>query len=99
MKITYGKRNPLGTGVKISLTGNEVALAIDSWLMANDVRIFGPRSILINGEIGPCGFVYVDPLGFVISHGEEFSGRGPEERVASKVDVYNKMQQLSEVKL
>jgi len=65
-----------GPGVSISLSGTEVALAVSSWLVGQDIHIQGPRTITVNGELCEEGHVYVDPSGFVIAAGKEFSGRG-----------------------
>ena len=62
-------------GVDIELTGNEVATAIDAYLVAHGVIVRGPRTIRVNGELCERGSVYVDPSGKVIDNGEEYSGR------------------------
>lgn len=62
-------------GVDIELTGNEVATAIDAYLVAHGVIVRGPRTIRVNGELCERGSVYVDPSGTVIANGEEYSGR------------------------
>ena len=68
-----------GPGVDICLDSNELATAIDAYLVSHGIHVSGPRSILLNGticrEFDVC--VYVDPSGFVISDGEKFDGRGP----------------------
>ncbi len=65
-----------GPGVSIDLTGDEVATAISSWLVAHGVHISGPRTVSVNGELADVGHVYVDPVGFVITgDGEKISGR------------------------
>lgn len=70
-KIEYGP------GVTIELTRNELATAIDSYLVAHSIYVCGSRTITINGEI--CKDVsceiYVDPSGFVIADGERHDGR------------------------
>jgi hypothetical protein len=77
MKVEYGKgRTEYGPGVSITMTGEEVATAIHSWLVAHGVYINGARTVTINGELCQMGEVYVDPSGFVIFQGEKFSGRG-----------------------
>lgn len=66
-----------GPGVRIELTGDDVATAIDAWLVAHDVHVSGPRTITVNGALCEQGEVYVDPSGFVITDGRKLSGRGP----------------------
>ena len=65
-----------GPGVDINLTGSEVAVAIDAYLVAHGVVVRGPRTITVNGELCDHGRVYVDPSGFVIHEGEKIDGRG-----------------------
>ena len=78
MKIEYGGgKTEFGPGVSINLTGDEVATAIDAWLVANQVHLEGARTITVNGKLCHNGQVYVDPGGFVIAGGEKLSGRGP----------------------
>lgn len=80
MKVKYGKgKTQYGPGVSIDLTGDEVATAIDAYLVAHGIHVNGPRTIRIKGELCGKTHVYVDPSGFVIADGEKFSGRGPEE--------------------
>ncbi|HSX22583.1 MAG TPA: hypothetical protein VLE97_07405 [Gaiellaceae bacterium] len=67
-----------GPGVSIELTGDEVATAIDAWLVAHGVHVQGPRTVTVNGGLCKSGHVYVDPSGFVIASGEKISGRGPD---------------------
>ena len=77
MKVDYGKgTTQYGPGVEINLSGDEVATAIDAYLVAHGVYVSGPRTITVNDELIPMGKVYVDPSGFVIYNGEEISGRG-----------------------
>lgn len=77
MKVKYGKGpTEYGPGVEIKLTGDEVAIAIDAYLVARGVHVSGPRTITVNGELCDVGRVYVDPSGFVIYKGEKISGRG-----------------------
>ena len=59
MKITRGH------GVTIHMTGDEVATAIDAWLIANGVQVTGARTIFLNGQLCKAGEVYVDPTGKV----------------------------------
>jgi len=80
MRIKYGKgKTEFGPGVDIDLTGDEVAMAIDAFLVANGVNVQGPRTISVNGELCKEGRVYVDPSGFVDSGDCFLSGRGVEE--------------------
>ncbi len=77
MKIKYGNgKTQYGPGVSINLTGDEVATAIDAYLVAHGIYVNGPRTITVNGELCDKGHIYVDPSGFVIANGEKFSGRG-----------------------
>ena len=77
MNIRYGDgKTEYGPGVSIELTGDEVALAISAWLVAQDVHVDGPRTITVNGDLCDDGRVYVDPEGSVIANGKRFSGRG-----------------------
>jgi hypothetical protein len=50
---------------RIELTGDEVAIAIDAYLVAHGVRVFGPRTIKVNNELCQHGVVLVDPSGCV----------------------------------
>ena len=80
MKIGYGcGPSTDGPGVCIKLTGDEVAIAIDAWLVAQGVHVGGPRTVTVNGDLCKAGEVYVDPSGRV-HHGEQsWNGRGPEQ--------------------
>lgn len=66
-----------GPGVDIELTGDEVATAIDAWLLAHGVIVRGPRTVRVNDNLCKSGRIYVDPSGFVIVGGKKLSGRGP----------------------
>ena len=79
MKIDYGNgKTEFGPGVEIKLSGDEVAIAIDAFLVANGVNIAGARTIYVNGELCDSGRIYVDPSGWVRTpDGEELCGRGP----------------------
>lgn len=80
MIVKHGeRRTDYGPGVSIELTGDEVARAIDTWLVALGVCVRGPRTVTVNGELCKSGKVYVDPSGFVISDGVKFSGRGHDD--------------------
>lgn len=77
MNIENGKGNTeYGPGVQINLTGDEVAIAIYTYLTAHNVRINGPATIRVNGELCEVGSIYVDPSGSVIAKGKLYSGRG-----------------------
>ena len=77
MKVEFGKgKTEYGTGVQIDLTGDEVATAISSYLVAHGIHIVGERTITVNGELCEYGGIYVDPSGRVIANGEGFDGRG-----------------------
>jgi len=68
MKIKYGKgTTKYGPGIDIELDGDEVAIAIDAYLVSHRVYINGPRTIRVNGELCQLGEVYIDPSGFVIT--------------------------------
>jgi len=80
MKVQYGDgTTKYGPGVNIIMTGCEVATAIDAFLVAHDVNVFGPRTITVNDQLCENGRVYVDPSGRVIACGNEFSGWGDEK--------------------
>jgi hypothetical protein len=79
MDVRLGKGpTKYGPGVEINLSGDEVAVAIDAYLVAHGVIVRGARTITVNGGLCESGQVYVDPSGFVISDGDKISGRGPE---------------------
>jgi hypothetical protein len=78
MDVKYGKgKTKYGPGVSIELTGDEVATAIDAFLVSHSIYVSGPRTIRVNGKLCDEGHIYVDPSGFVISDGEKMDGRGP----------------------
>ena len=77
MEIKFGKgTTEYGPGVEIKMTGEDVAIAIDAYLVAHGIYVNGPRTIRVNDE--PCekGSVYVDPTGSVQSDGIRWTGRG-----------------------
>lgn len=77
MEIRHGGGvTKFGAGINIEMTGDEVAQAIDAYLVARGIHVSGPRTVTVNGELCERGRVYVDPSGFVIAGGERFSGRG-----------------------
>ena len=76
-KVKKGNgKTEFGPGVEVTLTGSEVATAVDAFLVAHGIHVSGPRTITINGELCVAGSVYVDPSGFVISSGKKYDGRG-----------------------
>lgn len=76
-EVGIGKgRTEFGTGVEVVLTGDEVATAIDAFLVAHGIYVSGPRTIRVNSELCEVGSIYVDPSGFVVSGGKRHSGRG-----------------------
>jgi hypothetical protein len=78
VKVEHGDgKTGFGPGVTIDLTGDEVATAIDAYLVAHGVHVSGPRTITVNGDLCHAGFVYVDPSGFVVANGKRLDGRGP----------------------
>ena len=77
MMIRHGEDHTgFGPGVVVELSGDEIATAIDAWLVAHGIHVDGPRTVTVNGALCKHGQVYVDPSGFVISAGVKFSGRG-----------------------
>lgn len=78
MKVKYGNgKTQYGPGVSIILSGDEVAIAIHAYLVANGIHVDGPRTITMNGELMSKTKVYVDPAGFVIYDGKRYNGKGP----------------------
>lgn len=77
MKVKHGKgKSQFGPGVSIKLTGDEVATAIHTYLVAHGIYISGPATVTVNGDLCVDGHVYVDPSGFVMSDGKRFNGCG-----------------------
>lgn len=66
MEVKYGNGT---TEYDIEITGDEIATAIDAYLVAHGVRVSVPRTIRVNGELIESGNVYVDPSGFVVESG------------------------------
>lgn len=82
MEVKYGEgTTEFGPGVSIELTGDEVAVAIDAYLVAHGVHVSGPRTITVNGNLCIRGRVYVDPCGYAIADGVRFCGRGVEKEI------------------
>lgn len=79
MIIRYGKgTTEFGPGIDIELTGNEVALAIEAWLVGQDVHIRGSRTIHVNEDLIENARIYLDPSATLMARGKGFSGRGPD---------------------
>lgn len=76
MEIKYSEGEG-GPGVSVILTGDEVAMAIESWLGLRGVGGNGPRVVTVNGDTPREGHVYVGPDGFVAYNGQIFRGRAP----------------------
>ena len=76
MRVTYGNgSSSYGKGVVITLTADEVANAIDAYLVAHDCHVSGPRTIRTgyNALLSPVE-VYVDPSGQVVDAGVLYDG-------------------------
>ncbi len=77
MRVDEGRGTTVyGPGVDIFLEGSEVALAIDSWLVGQNIHIEGPRTITVNGKLIEEAKVYVDHSGAVFTKSKKISGRG-----------------------
>lgn len=89
MKMQFGNgKTECGPGVSIDLDGNEVATALDAWIVAQGVHVSGPRTITVNGEPCETGNIYVDPSGFVITpKGRKLSGRGANTKLCGASDA------------
>lgn len=71
-------------GVSIWLDGNEVATAIDAYLVAHGVHVSGPRTISVNGELCQPTCIYVDPSGFVITpEGDKLVGHSANDKISN----------------
>lgn len=81
MDIRYGDGSTkYGPGVQIDLSGDEVATAIDAFLVAHRICVRGPRTISVNGDLCRVGEIYVDPSGFVVDDdGKKWCGRGAQK--------------------
>lgn len=76
MRIEQGfGKTQYGPGVNIDLTGDELATAIDAYLVAHGVHVSGPRTVFVNGDLCRSSRVYVDPCGYVCSGGEIISAQ------------------------
>lgn len=77
MTIKHGPGQSIyGPGVLIELSGDEVATAIDAYLVAHRVGVRGPRTVTVNGDLCQSGQVYVDPSGLVAQGKDLWQGRG-----------------------
>lgn len=77
MRIALGDgKTPLGPGVLVDLSGDEIATAIYAYLVAHDVWVSGPRTVFINGALCDGCTLDVDPTGYVIAGRKKISGRG-----------------------
>lgn len=77
MDIEYGKgETRFGTGVQITMSRNEVAVAIDAYLTAHGANISGPRTVILNNKLIEDCKIYVDPSGVVIANGVRYLGSG-----------------------
>ena len=75
MEVKYGHGKSIyGTGVDINLSGEDIAMAIDAYLVAHGIYVHGPRTIRVNGELCQYGKVYVDPTGSVVHDGVRYHG-------------------------
>lgn len=63
-----------GSGVSVHLDGKEVATAIDAWLTAHGIRINGPKTIMVNGQLCEQGHVHADSPSYLEVNGEKISG-------------------------
>lgn len=70
MKVEFDKK---GLGVNIHLSGDEVARAIDAYIVAHRISVSGPRTVTVNGQLCEVGKIYVDPSGQVIAKGERIT--------------------------
>lgn len=93
MKITLSEATEYGRGVSIILTGDEVATAIDSYLVSRNVVVRGPRTITMEGELLKETRVYVDPSGSVINNSTPDGG----EPVTVEDEHWNTMKPINEV--
>ncbi len=70
----FNKKGDCSKGVQINLTGDEVAMAIYTYLTAHNVNIVGAATIMVNGELCKEGLIYIDPSGRVVVDGVCFDG-------------------------
>jgi hypothetical protein len=77
MQIKFGRgKTEFGPGVSIQLTAEEVATAIDAYIVAHGKSVHGPRTITTNGCLIDGCHIYVDPSGFLMHNGQKWTGRG-----------------------
>lgn len=77
MKVGFGEgTTEYGPGVSVNLDGDELATAIDAYLVAHGVHVSGPRTVKVNGELCDNATIYVDPSGFVVDGEHRYTGRG-----------------------
>lgn len=80
MEVRHGDgTTEFGPGVMIELSGDEIAIAVDAYLVAHGVSVSGPRTVRVKGTQIDDGHVYVDPCGSVVVHGTRLTGRGETE--------------------
>lgn len=80
MEVRHGDgTTEFGPGVTIELSGDEIAIAVDAYLVAHGVSVSGPRTVRVNGTQINDGHVYVDPCGSVVVHGTRLTGLGETE--------------------
>ena len=63
--IAYKDSSGIVRGVALVLTGDEVADAIDMYVLSRGIKVNGPRTVSVNGVLCKEGLVYVDPSGSV----------------------------------
>lgn len=81
MEIGFGEgKTDYGPGVLIHLDGNELATAIEAYIVAHGVYVSGPRTVSVNGKLCNNAEVYVDPSGFVVDDEQRYTGRGKIEQ-------------------
>lgn len=70
-------------GIYIDISMDEIAIAIDAYLVAHGIVVRGPRTISIEGlslSQYERVHIYVDPSGFVIdADGNKFNGNEQEQ--------------------
>lgn len=74
MKVKEVKTKRGDVGVEISLTGDELATAVLTYLTARGVVHRGPMTISVNGELCDHARIWVDPSGQVLRKGKRYYG-------------------------